>query len=183
MITPYSDGIFYAVKNHVNPFIIETVSQIAPGRVIDLGCGAGNNLRHMIDLGWDVYAVDREKIAIDMLNEFLPSDHVFCCDLRCMDFSKLPAWNLILCNYVLQHFTRVEMTECIERINMTSRANCMMILSVFENRSDFSVDEVFLELKNLNWQLKNSEKWSRMDTSHGDPHQHEGVDSFWIKSS
>src|SRR5258708_7745298 len=40
------------------PLLIETAKILAPGRALDLACGAGRNALWLAEHGWDVIAVD-----------------------------------------------------------------------------------------------------------------------------
>ncbi len=38
------------------------------GKAIDIGCGAGNETIGMLNFGWQVWAIDREPKAIQIVN-------------------------------------------------------------------------------------------------------------------
>ena len=67
----YSDGIFYSKNTRINPFLEKAVSGIIPGVAIDFGCGIGTNSKFLRNNGWDVYAIDREIIAIENVLKIL----------------------------------------------------------------------------------------------------------------
>lgn len=48
-----------------NVFLVEKVSDLEPGRALDLGCGEGRNALWLAQRGWDVTAVDFSQVAID----------------------------------------------------------------------------------------------------------------------
>ena len=39
------------------------------GKVLDLGCGVGNETAYLLDKGWDVWAIDCEPKAIEIMKE------------------------------------------------------------------------------------------------------------------
>jgi SAM-dependent methyltransferase len=47
-----------------NRFLVAEVSDLPPGRALDLACGEGQNGIWLADLGWDVVAVDFSDVAI-----------------------------------------------------------------------------------------------------------------------
>lgn len=46
-----------------------------PRHAVDLGCGGGNEARHLLLTGWHVLAIDAEQDAIDRLEAGTPEDH------------------------------------------------------------------------------------------------------------
>ncbi len=48
-----------------NEFLVEKVSNLEPGRALDLGCGEGRNALWLAERGWDVTAVDFSGVAIE----------------------------------------------------------------------------------------------------------------------
>lgn len=44
--------------------------------VLDLGCGAGVEVRAFLERGWDVFAVDAEPRAVEVLLEGMPEEHL-----------------------------------------------------------------------------------------------------------
>jgi SAM-dependent methyltransferase len=53
----------WAVKP--NRFLVQEVSELAPGRALDLACGEGQNAIWLATLGWRVTAVDYSPVAIE----------------------------------------------------------------------------------------------------------------------
>jgi SAM-dependent methyltransferase len=47
-----------------NRFLVAEVSELAPGRALDLACGEGQNGVWLAGLGWDVVGVDFSDVAI-----------------------------------------------------------------------------------------------------------------------
>jgi SAM-dependent methyltransferase len=47
-----------------NRFLVAEVSELAPGRALDLACGEGQNGIWLAGLGWDVVGVDFSDVAI-----------------------------------------------------------------------------------------------------------------------
>ena len=46
--------------------IVEAARILAPGRALDLACGAGRNARYLAQKGWDVVAVDLSAPALQL---------------------------------------------------------------------------------------------------------------------
>jgi SAM-dependent methyltransferase len=88
-------------------FLVEEVSELSPGRALDLACGAGRNAIWLAERGWRVTAVDYSEVGlaeakrrsaergVDVdwvladLTEWLPPAGAF--DLVCVFYLQLPA--------------------------------------------------------------------------------------------
>ncbi len=55
--TPWDTGV-------TPPEVIDMADRLAPGRVLDLGCGTGTNCIYLAQRGWQAVGVDFSKIAI-----------------------------------------------------------------------------------------------------------------------
>lgn len=62
------DKRYAAVENlwavRPNRFLVAEVSELEPGRALDLACGEGQNAIWLASLGWDVTGVDYSEVAI-----------------------------------------------------------------------------------------------------------------------
>lgn len=47
-----------------NRFLVAEVSELVPGRALDLACGEGQNAIWLATLGWDVTGVDYSEVAV-----------------------------------------------------------------------------------------------------------------------
>ena len=61
-------------------------------RILELGCGTGNNIKFMSELGYDVYGVDGSKSACDIANKFLSKQGLSATIIE-SKFLKLPFEN------------------------------------------------------------------------------------------
>ena len=62
------------------PLLVRAAESLAPGRALDLACGAGRNAIWLAQRGWDVVAIDGASEAIRIVHEHDPS-----LDARVMD--------------------------------------------------------------------------------------------------
>jgi tellurite methyltransferase len=89
------------------PLVIETASQLAPGKALDLACGAGRNALWLAEHGWSVTAVDGAPAAIEILRHRAAERGVEV-DGRVADLEKgeyrieQSRWDLIVMSYYLQ---------------------------------------------------------------------------------
>lgn len=101
-----------------------------PGQVLDLGCGIGNETAYLLDNGWDVWAIDCEPKAIEIMKERkdINSSHRLVTEVakfENLNWKKLPQFDLICAAYSLpfcepQQFSSI--WTCIkEKINPNGR--------------------------------------------------------------
>lgn len=54
-------------RGEPSPLLVDAASPLAPGRALDLACGAGRNALWLARNGWDVVAIDGADAAIDIV--------------------------------------------------------------------------------------------------------------------
>ncbi len=89
------------------PLVVDTAAKLAPGRALDLACGAGRNALWLAEQGWKVTAVDGAPEAIKILRARALERGVkikaAVADLEKGEFEIEPArWDLIAICYYLQ---------------------------------------------------------------------------------
>jgi SAM-dependent methyltransferase len=74
------DARYAAVENlwatKPNRFLVAEVSDLPPGRALDLACGEGQNAIWLATLGWEVTGVDYSEVAIAKANARAERDGV-----------------------------------------------------------------------------------------------------------
>jgi 2-polyprenyl-3-methyl-5-hydroxy-6-metoxy-1,4-benzoquinol methylase len=63
----YRSGRAEERETKPNPLMVQTCSKLAPGKALDLACGAGRNAMWLAERGWSVTAVDGAPTAIEIL--------------------------------------------------------------------------------------------------------------------
>ena len=181
MQTPYSDGVFYANNTKINPFLASCIENISPNIAVDFGCGIGTNSCYLQQHGWEVWVVEREDIAVNVVKASIPHDRIFHNDIREMDFSLLPNFSLAICNYVLQHLALQEAIFFLQKVVNKLPCGGHVVLSIFEREN--AIDAAGLKdfLTDSQCQLLQEKTWSRWDYDHGPAHFHKGHESFWLK--
>jgi tellurite methyltransferase len=85
------------------PLVVETASEMKPGRALDLACGAGRNALWLAEQGWSVTAVDGSPAAIELLRQRGPHLDAHTADLEKGEYVIEPSrWDLIVISYYLQ---------------------------------------------------------------------------------
>lgn len=91
---------------------------VAPGFAIDLGSGAGNDSAELLNQGWEVLAIDRERSALELLINRTPRDHMHRLNICMTDISsaKLPPAQLVNASLTLQFVPADTFTDVWMRI-------------------------------------------------------------------
>ncbi|MEZ5283234.1 MAG: class I SAM-dependent methyltransferase [Vicinamibacterales bacterium] len=99
---------------HIDIYLFDQLlrGRVAPGmRVLDAGCGSGRNLVYLLRAGFDVWAVDREPAAVDVVRALarehapaLPEDRVRAAAVEALPFADR-SFDVVISNAVL-HFAR-----------------------------------------------------------------------------
>lgn len=85
------------VKDPAGP-VIQAASLLAPGRALDIACGAGRHAIWLQQHGWKVTAVDRDQEAIEQIQRNYPAIDARVMDLECSPFVVIPdAYDLVVC--------------------------------------------------------------------------------------
>lgn len=97
-----------AQVKHKNQYPSETVISFVLGRhrgknlkVLDFGCGFGNNLRFLLDNGFDAFGVDFSSNVVSQIQDEF-SGRVFCGNALNLEFAD-NSFNLIIDRSSLQH--------------------------------------------------------------------------------
>ena len=86
-----------------NRFLVAEVSDLPPGRALDLACGEGRNTLWLAELGWRATGVDFSQVAIakarEQASEASLDVELVCADL--LDYEPEPrAYDLVLVFYL-----------------------------------------------------------------------------------
>jgi SAM-dependent methyltransferase len=96
------------------PLVIETASEMKPGRALDLACGTGRNALWLAEHGWSVTAVDGSPAAIELVRKRAVERGVNAvergvnvdaqvADLEKDEYAIEPShWDLVVISYYLQ---------------------------------------------------------------------------------
>jgi tellurite methyltransferase len=89
------------------PLLVETAAAMAPGKALDLACGAGRNALWLAEHGWEVTGVDGADAAVEILrtraSERGLKINAVIADLEKGEFEIEPSrWDLVAMCYYLQ---------------------------------------------------------------------------------
>jgi tellurite methyltransferase len=119
--------------------ILELKSQ---GKVLDMGCGEGDNAVFLAKKGFDVLAIDNRPEAIHKLMGLAFRNNVFVNgvvkDIR--NFRSDGKFDVILCLGVLHFLKKEESKEIIEYIKKISAVGCLNIIETHVPK-DIGIEE------------------------------------------
>jgi len=126
---PFDDVHFYA-----------GLSELAGGRVLEIGCGNGRVLLELLRRGIDAYGVDRSEGMLAQLRRKTDrqalDSRVCQMDARALAFSN--AFALILCPYSLVTYmvTELDLGQMLDGIRTALEASGRIIIDAFVPQSD-----------------------------------------------
>jgi SAM-dependent methyltransferase len=113
----------YVYTKDVNRFVKESLSDLAPGKMIDLAGGEGRNTVFFAENGWQAENIDLSSVGLEkclaLAAERGVSDKVYITQASALDFeSKLAPVDLGLCAYlqIPQKDLEIAITRLVENI-------------------------------------------------------------------
>jgi SAM-dependent methyltransferase len=112
-----------------NRFLVAEISDLEPGRALDLACGEGRNARWLAERGWTVTGVDFSDVAITRARELAVRDHLavefVCADL--LDYEpESEGFDLVLMFYL--QISAIERRIVLEKVPAALRAGGTFLL-------------------------------------------------------
>ena len=109
----------YVYTKDVNRFVKEHLSELTPGKMIDLAGGEGRNTVFFAEKGWQAENVDLSSVGIEKCQKLAAeknvSDLVFTTNASALDFdSQLAPVDLGVCAYL--QIPQAELTIAITRL-------------------------------------------------------------------
>jgi SAM-dependent methyltransferase len=113
----------YVYTKDVNRFVKESLSDLAPGKMIDLAGGEGRNTVFFAENGWQAENIDLSSVGLEKCQRLAAergvSDNVFTTQASALDFeSKLSPVDLGVCAYlqIPQKDLEIAITRLVENI-------------------------------------------------------------------
>lgn len=111
------------------------------GRALDLGCGAGNEVKYLAENGFGVEAVDIENAAIKSAKELSGDLPVKVIKSDVVDYSiKNNTYDLIICWRTIPFVKKEKAIDLLKRIQDGLKKNGLFVFSVFGPEDDWVKD-------------------------------------------
>lgn len=178
-MSEYSDGVFYAINNRPNPFLISLAATIRPGVAIDVGSGMGPNAKWLFDQGWKVHVIEQEELAIAHLLELFPCEYIHIGNAMGVTFDSTVKYDLLTCNYMLQHLSIDYAIMLIRKMMDWMSGGGIQVYSLFELPGAISYARLKSIMEASGAGLLASRNRSVEDSNHGPVNHHSIVESAW----
>lgn len=117
-------------------------------KVLDLGCGWGNNLNFLKDKGFNYYGVDFSKSAINHCNKV--HKNTFCCSLHNLPFDN-NSFDVVIDRMAIQHNEYEIIKEAFTEVRRVLRSSGILFsILIQEGNYNFGTTYITkLQLENL----------------------------------
>lgn len=120
--------------------VIAAAARLKPGRVLDLGCGAGRNALYLNMLGFDVTAVDKNEANIEKLNQIINQEqlknfHAQVYDINQADLTE--TYDLIISTVVMMFLQPDRIPAIINNMQSNTRSGGYNVIVSAMSTSDY----------------------------------------------
>jgi tellurite methyltransferase len=175
------------------PETLENIKFPANSQGLDLGCGEGRDSIYLAINGFNVTSIDNSMQGLNKLSKFAQEKKlpIKCIFMNALKFNYSPnTYNLIVARTFLDHLTLQQIAQMIKKIKMALQYSGVVLISVFttkdagylktipEGESECATfiqhyfDENELKRYFEDWRILTYYERTKIDTSHGPPHQH-----------
>lgn len=121
-------------KKPANSNLIYCINTLkpAPGKAIDIGCGAGRDTKYLLKHGWNVIAIDKEDVQ-DRISKYLTKEVSQRFEFSRQKFEDLilERANLIVANFSLSFCKKDKFNEMWDKIVENINANGYFVGNFF----------------------------------------------------
>ncbi len=112
-------------------------------RILDIGCGSGRDLQHLLERGCDVYGIDPSEEMLHCAKGNYPRLHARLQKGGLPDLgAPFPGeFDGVLCSAVLMHIPREELFDSVFAIKRVLKENGVLLVSVPESRPGIGEDQ------------------------------------------
>ena len=83
------------------PFVVDALSEAAPGTALDIACGTGRHAIWLAERGWRVTAIDGSEVAIGQLRERAPQVEAAVADIEAPGFIVEGSFDVVIDTFFL----------------------------------------------------------------------------------
>ena len=126
------------------PFVVDALSDAAPGTALDIACGTGRHSIWLAERGWRVTAIDGSEVAIAQLREKAPGVEAVVADIEVAGFGVEGRYDVVLDTFFLHR-------PLFPMIRRVVRPGGLAVLA-FHLTGSFGIGEAELEAEFGEWE-------------------------------
>lgn len=132
------DKLYAEPSDHIND-LLNYISK--DSRVLDLGCGAGNNAVYLSKLGFNVTGIDLSESMITIAKNKKSNAKFIQGDVCRLNF-KNNSCNCIILSYIFCHLSRKDIEKCLSRIHDILMQDGILFIELFTgNLGEITIPE------------------------------------------
>lgn len=126
------------------PYIDKLLARLPKnGKILDVGSGAGQFAKHMIEKDFDVIGIDYSKEMVRIAKERVPTGDFRYMDMRHLDFPD-KSFDGLFAAYSLIHIPSEEIPSTLEEFKRILKDGGYLELVVQQGEADKVIDEPFM---------------------------------------
>ncbi len=126
-------------------------------KVLDLGCGPGNNARQLILSGkeFSIEGIDLSEEMVRLAQQNVPGGIFRCADIRKINYPA-DSFDAVLLSFCIIHLNDMETAQLLKKVAKYLKNGGKLYLSFMEGKADgfektsFSDDEIYFYYHSLN---------------------------------
>ena len=131
------------------PYIDNFLAKLPKGgKVLDVGSGAGQFSKHMMDKGFEVIGIDYSQEMVKIAKEKVPSGDFRHMDMRHLDFSD-GSFDGVFAAYSLIHIPSEEIPATLLEFKRILKVGGHIEIGVQQGEADQIVDEPFMPTEKM----------------------------------
>ena len=178
IIELYEKDNFYEIKK-VNPILLKFIKHISNKKALDIGCGIGMNAYFLQKQGYDVLGIDINSEAVSLANKL--GVRAINKDIRKYYWNT--KFDIITSFYMLQHLSKQDAVNIIKKMVNNINLDGIVIIAIFVEHEDRINNVDISSILGNQLTLMHENTWQRVDTEHGQPHEHKGYYCIYKKGN
>lgn len=136
----YAEEFFYDTSD--DPYTQEFLDSLDGDKVLDAGCGNGEDVKFMLERGFEPIGIDLSKGMLQVAKERVPNGNFQVMDMANIEFPD-NSFDGILSNCSLFHIPAEELPSVLKHFGRVLKPNGKLMLVLQEGNSEEMVEEPY----------------------------------------